>query len=171
MNEPVNQIINNWENKPQETARKLIDKYGYPQEATMSKLIWYNNGPWKRTIIHRDTIPHNFPHPHPDFLEQTIDYEVPLHLYDNLAVFDGSLTIDRTKGEVTSMCDQEAMNMLSINVLNDIVNGRRDVQVAKMFLAQTAYMYINMGVTSPYTEGFTFPKQHNTQDPGIMYFE
>ncbi|WP_068676863.1 hypothetical protein [Oceanobacillus sp. Castelsardo] len=167
----VNQILNTWKGKPLEGAKKIIKKYGNPNEATISKLIWYNNGPWKRTIVHRDTIPHNFPHPHPDFLEQTIDYRVPIHLYDDLAAFDGSTTIDRTKGEVTAMCDKEAMNILSLNVMNDIVNGHRDIQGAKLFLAQTAYMYIKMNVKSPYTEGLLFPKQYNTNNPGIIYFE
>ncbi|WP_164667260.1 hypothetical protein [Virgibacillus doumboii] len=171
MENNVNQILSNWEGKPLEGAKTIIQKYGYPQEATNSRLIWYNNGPWKRTIVHRESIPHNFPTPHPDFLEQTIDYHVPVHLYDAIAVFDGSAYPDRTKGEVTAMCDKEAMNFLSINVLNDIVHGQRDIQRAKMFLAQTAYMYLKQNVPSPYTEGLLFPTQANTADPGIVYFD
>ncbi|MFD1363272.1 hypothetical protein [Lentibacillus salinarum] len=171
MDEYINQILNHWEGEPLKGAKKIINKYGYPQEASLSKLTWHHNGPWKRTIVHRETVPHNFPHPHPDFLEQTIDYQVPLHLYDDITIFDGSLTIDRTKGEVSSMCDQEAMNMLSLNVMNDIVMGRCDIQGAKAFLAQTACRKLNMGVASPYTEELVFPKQYNTADPGICYFE
>ncbi|WP_106498386.1 hypothetical protein [Lentibacillus sp. Marseille-P4043] len=171
MVEYINQILTNWKGKPLESAKKLIKKYGHPQEITMNRLIWYHNGPWKRTIIYRETIPHNFPHPHPDFLEQVIDYRVPLHLYDDIAAFDGSTTIYRTKGEISAMCDMEAMNLLSLNVLNDIVMGRCDVEQAKIFLARTAYMYLKMDVASPYTEGLLFQKQHNTGDPGIIYFE
>ncbi|WP_010529705.1 hypothetical protein [Lentibacillus jeotgali] len=171
MDDYINRILMNWKNKPLETAKKMIDKYGYPQEATMDRLIWHHNGPWKHTIVHRETIPHHFPHPHPDFLEQAVDYCVPLELYDDIAVFDGSLNIDRTKGEISSMCDQEAMNILSLNVMNDIVMGRCDVRTAKEFLAYTAYMYLNMNEKSPYTEGLLFPKQYNTKDPGICYFK
>jgi hypothetical protein len=171
MEDYVQQILNNWAGRPLEKANELIQKYGYPQEASISKLTWYNNGPWKRTIIHRETVPHNFPHPHPDFLEQTIDYQVPVHLYDDIAAFDGSAYPDRTKGELSAMCDEEAMNFLSLNVVHDIVTGRRDVEGAKTFLAQTAYMYLKQNVSSPYTEGFIFPKQYNTADPGIIYFE
>jgi len=171
MDEYVNKILSGWKNEPLTGAKQIINKYGCPQEATMDRLIWHHNGPWKRTIIHRKTVPHNFPHPHPDFLEQTVDYQVPPRLYDDIAVFDGSLTIDRTKGEVTTMCDQEAMNMLSLNVMNDIVMGRCDIQSAKAFLANTAYMYLKMNVASPYTERLLFPKQYNTEEPGICYFE
>ncbi|QKY68276.1 hypothetical protein [Lentibacillus sp. CBA3610] len=171
MDKHPEQILKNWEGNPLKGAKEIIQKDGYPQEATESKLVWHHNGAWKRTIVHRETVPHNFPHPHPDFLEQTIDYQVPPQLYDDIVIFDGSLTIDRTKGEVTSMCDQEAMNLLSINIMNDIVMGRCDVQSAKAFLSDTAYMYLKMGQSSPYTEGFLFPRQFNTGDPGICYFE
>ncbi|MFT4413339.1 hypothetical protein ACLM5H_05720 [Fredinandcohnia humi] len=166
----VNQIISHWSGKPLEGAKTMIRKYGYPPEATMSRLIWYNNGPWKRTIVYRETVPHNFPTPHKDFLEQTIDYYVPLHLYDEVAMFDGSVYLDRTRGEASAKCHKEAMNFLSLNLLNDIATGQRDVQNAKLFYAQTAELFTKQNVKSPYTEGLLFPKQYNTADPGIVYF-
>ena len=107
----------------------------------------------------------------PDFLEQTIDYRVPIHLYDDITAFDGSTYLDRTKGEATAMCDKEAMNFLALNLMHEIAKGQRDVEGAKMFLAQTAYMYLEQNVSSPYTEGLIFPKQYNTADPGMIYFE
>jgi transposase len=51
--------------KPKEGARNMIKKYGLPNEATPSMLIWYNNGPWNKTIVHKEAIPHIFPKPHP----------------------------------------------------------------------------------------------------------
>lgn len=171
MENEINQILSHWEGDPLEGAYKIIRKYGYPQEVSMGKLTWYNNGPWKRTIVYRETVPHNFPTPHPDFLEQTIDYQVPVHLYDDIAAFDGSAYPDRTKGEASVMCDDEAMNFLGLNVMHEIVTGQRDVEGAKMFLAQTAFMYLKQNVSSPYTEGLIFPRQYNTADPGIIYFE
>ncbi|SDH69991.1 hypothetical protein SAMN05192534_109123 [Alteribacillus persepolensis] len=56
----ANQILSNWNGKPLEGAKTMIQKYGYPQEATISQLIWHHNGPWKRTAVRRDTVPHNF---------------------------------------------------------------------------------------------------------------
>ena len=76
----------------------MIKKYGDPQEATVSRLIWYNNGRWKRTIVHQDAVPHHFPTTHPDFLEQVINYKTPLDKFDDIAKFDGSTYPDRTKG-------------------------------------------------------------------------
>jgi hypothetical protein len=167
----LNQLLSNWQGAPLEGAMTMIRKYGYPQEATLSRLIWYNNGPWKRTIVYRDPVPHNFPTPHPDFLEQTIDYKVPISLYDQVAAFDGSVYLDRTRGEASAKCHKEAMNFLSLNLLNDIVTGKRDVEEAKSFYAQTAKQFSKYNISSPYTEGFLFPKQHNTADPGVIYFK
>jgi hypothetical protein len=170
MEEYVKQILSHWSGKPLEGAKAIIQKYGYPHEATMSRLIWYNNGPWKRTVVYKDTVPHHFPTPHKDFLEQTIDYYVPLHLYDDVAAFDGSVYLDRTRGEASAKCHKEAMNFLSLNLLNDIVTGQRDIENAKMFYAQTAYLFSKQNMKSSYTEGLLFPKQSNTADPGIAYF-
>src|SRR5699024_6059509 len=75
----LNQILSNWQEVPLEGPKTMINKYGYPDEATQSRLIWFNNGPWKRMIVYRDTVPHHFPTPHEDFLKQTINYQVPLH--------------------------------------------------------------------------------------------
>ncbi|NGS82616.1 hypothetical protein G6X37_09665, partial [Staphylococcus aureus] len=107
----------------------------------------YNSGPWKRTIVYKDPVPHNFPTPHLDFLKQTIDYKVPVHLYDAIAAFDGSVYLDRTTGEASAKCHEEAMNFLSLNLLNDIVTGKRDVQGAKAFYAQTAEQFTKYHIT------------------------
>jgi hypothetical protein len=166
----VERIVNNWQEKQREGALTIIQKYGYPQEATTSRLIWYNNGPWKRTIVHRDAVPHNFPTTHPDFLEQTIDYKTPVGLFDTIAMFDGSIYPDRTKGEVSAVCDKEPMNFLSINLLNDIVCGKRTVHDARSYYAETAARFIFQGISSPYIEGLLFQPQRHTADPDIRYF-
>ncbi len=51
---------------------------------------------------------------HTDLLEQFIDYKVPLDKYDDLAKFDGSVGVNRTKGELSARCDAEAHNLLAL---------------------------------------------------------
>jgi hypothetical protein len=145
----------------------MIKKYGLPNEATPSMLIWYNYGPWNKTIVHKETIPHNFPKPHPDFLEQTINYQIPLELFDDIAKFDGSVIVDRTKGTITARCHKEPMNFLSLNLVHDIVTKKRSVQDAHLFYGETVKKF-EQGIKNPYTEGFIFqlPK-YNTNDPDI----
>jgi hypothetical protein len=167
----IDQILTHWEGLPQETARQMIKKYGLPYEGTINRLIWHQNGPWKKTEITRYTNPHNFPTPHQDFLEQTVDYRIPVELADEITWFDGSVYIDRTVGEISARCHKEAMNMLSLNLVHDIVTGQRTVADARMFYAKTAEQFAKQNKTSPYTEQLLFPKQRLTNDPGISYFE
>ncbi|UOQ92690.1 hypothetical protein MUO14_20070 [Halobacillus shinanisalinarum] len=67
--ETVQAIVNDWNAMSKKSAHLTIEQYGPPNEATESRLIWYNNGPWKRTIVYRDEIPHDFPQPHTDVIE------------------------------------------------------------------------------------------------------
>ncbi len=158
-------VIQSWPQVSQEVAMKIMAKYGPPQEFTVSMLIWHNNGVWKRTIVNRDTIPHRFPVPHPDMLEQFVDYRVPLERYDDLAHYDGSVIVERTKGEISARCDKEEMNMLALNLAHDISTGRRTWQDARDFYAKTAMAFMG-GEKAPYTQSLMFkaPKG-TTADP------
>lgn len=147
--------IEAWPDIPQKVARTMLDKYGPPNEATPSRLIWYNNGPWKRTIVYRDEVPHNFPKPHVDVLEQFIDYRVPVEKFDELAAFDGSVIPERTKGEISARCDMEEMNFLALNLAHDIVTGKRTVDEARESYAETANAFM-MKRSAPYTEKLQF---------------
>jgi hypothetical protein len=49
--------------------------------------------------------------------------------------------LDRTKGEASAKCQKEEMNFLSLNLLNDIVTGKRTLEDAKNFYAQTAEQF------------------------------
>src|SRR5690625_5334496 len=166
----VEQILNTWEKDQREGAFKIIKKYGYPQEAIASRLIWYNNGSWKRTVVLRDAVPHNLSTNHMDFLEQTVDYRTPVELFDEIARFDGSCYPDRTRGEVTVICDKEEANFLLVNLFHDIVTGRRTVDEAKYFAAETEAKYTFENISSPYLDEKLFQKQRYTTDPGIQYF-
>lgn len=163
----VEQILAGWTGKPLEGARLMIRKYGIPDGASIEMLVWYNNGPWKRTIIYRQPVPHNFPMPHQDYLEQTIDYAVPPDRFDDIAKFDGSVIMDRTKGEVSARCHEEAMNLLTLNLVHDIVTGKRNVKEARKFYAETAVMHSIHYQPSPYTTRLLFPIPQNTADPDV----
>ena len=132
----VEQIIAGWKSKPQEVARKMIAKYGQPNEATATRLIWFNNGPWKRTELVNEEIPHQFPKPHHDMLLQAINYRVPPDKFDELAEYDGSVIAERTKGEIMARCDMEEANFLALNLAHEIVTGKKSVNDARKFYAE-----------------------------------
>src|SRR5215208_4026966 len=77
MSDPLDELLQTWPEMPRAAAQLLIAQYGPPAEMTPPSLTWGPAGPWKRTILYRDEVPHHFPKPHTDFLEQFIDYRVP----------------------------------------------------------------------------------------------
>ncbi|MBW3624333.1 MAG: hypothetical protein KY468_13075 [Armatimonadetes bacterium] len=160
----VEALTADWPKMSKSAANEVIKKYGLPNEGMPSRLIWYNTGPWKRTIVNRDEIPHNFPQPHSDVLEQFIDYQVPPERVSDLARFDGSVIVERTKGEVSARCDMEAANILAINLMHEIVTGKRTVEEAREFYSETSAAYV-MNRPAPYAEAFQFPlPQGDTTD-------
>jgi hypothetical protein len=165
----VERIVEGWPKMAQKSAREIIGKYGAPNEAIDSRLIWYENGPWKRTICYRDEIPHHFPNPHSDTLECVIDYQVPLEKVTEVLKFDGSITVERTSGEISSRCDMEAANFLALNMVHEIVTGNMTAEQARDFLTETAAAYA-VSRSAPHAErlmfdvptGQTSEKDHTT---------
>ena len=151
----VEAIVAEWPAMSKQGANEIIGKYGPPNEATDSRLIWYNNGPWKRTICYRDEVPHHFPNPHSDVVESFIDYRVPPEMFSELAKFDGSVIVERTKGEVSARCDMEAANFLAINLMHEIVTGKLTAAQARKVYTETAAAYV-VSRSAPYAEAFQF---------------
>lgn len=162
--ETVERIIKDWPAMSRKNTNQMIDKYGLPNEATPSRLIWFNNGVWKRTIVYRDEVPHNFPQPHSDTLEQFIDYHVPVEKFTELAKFDGSVIVERTKGEVSARCDMEPANILALNLMHEIVSGKLTAEQAREKYSEETAAYVS-NRPAPYAEKLQFeiPKE-NTMD-------
>jgi hypothetical protein len=125
-------IVKTWPKVSRQTAIVMINKYGLPNEASETRMIWHNNGPWRRSVIYAEEIEHRFPTPHRDVLEQYIPYRVPVEKFNELGLFDGSVRIDRTKGEMSARCEGEEANFLALNLANEIVQGRKDAEAARL---------------------------------------
>lgn len=151
----VGRLLEDWPAPQRNIAEQMIEKYGLPNEATPTKLFWYRNGPWKRTELSRDVVAHNWPAPHSDFLTQTIDYRVPPEMVHLVAMFDGSIVVDRTRGEVSARCDSEAANVLGLNMVHEIVTGTRTVEDARRTSTESTVAY-NLGRSAPYAERLLF---------------
>jgi hypothetical protein len=152
----VEKHIAGWKQKPRETATLLIGKYGLPHEATAQRLIWHGNGPWKRSELVNEEIPHDFPMPHHDLLLQTIDYRVGAATkVGALFEYDGSVIVERTKGELAARCDKEEANFLAINLAHDVVLGKRNVEDARKFYAESIALMMK-GKPNEYVQGFRF---------------
>ena len=157
-------IIESWPEAQKNVALQMLAKYGPPNEATPTKLFWYGNSPWKRTVISQDVVAHNWPAPHSDFLTQYIDYKVPPEKISAVDQFDGSILVDRTRGEIAARCDSEAANVLGMNMVHEIVTGKRTAQEARKTSEQNTIAY-NLGRDAPYAERLLFEvPQGGTED-------
>ena len=160
----VEALVADWPKMAKSAADEIIKKYGQPNEAIPSRLIWYDNGPWKRTVVYRHEIPHNFPQPHTDVVEQFIDYHVPPEKFSELAKFDGSVIVERTAGEVSARCDMEAANFLALNMMHEIVTGKLTAEEARKVYSENTSAYV-MNRSAPYAEAFQYePPRGETAD-------
>lgn len=166
MNRSMNQMLSVWPAKQREMAMVLMSKYGQPSVSGDRLLVWYNKGPYKMTALSRDAVPHHFPMPHMDFLAQTVMHNVPIERFDDLAEYDGSVWVHRTRGEITAQCDMEELNNLALNLAHEVAMGRRSVQDARMMYAKTAMAFKQGDRSSPYTQTIMFQQMPNAADPG-----
>lgn len=158
-------LIKEWPEQAQEAAQLVIDQYGEPDEATDTQLVWHSVGQWKRIIASRAFYSHNFPAPHFDSVESVIDYRVPVDKISQLGEFDGSVVVKRTVGEVSARCHDEQANNLALNLMHDIVAGKKDVEQARNYYAKEFADYRRKKPT-PYMDKLRFtPGQGNTADP------
>lgn len=152
----VEQMIASWPEASRMAATDMIQKYGQPQEVTASMLMWRDNGPWKWTKVSRETIQHDFPMSHPDLLEQAIDYRAPVDKYDDLAQYDGSVMVERTKGEMSARCDKEGANFLAINLANDVATGKKTAGEARTYYAAAIKRFMGTKEMDPYMQKIQF---------------
>lgn len=158
----VDKIIAQWPNRPKLGAEQMLAKYGMPQEATVEQLIWRNQGPYKRITVTKSEDHHDFPKPHTDFMEHTINYAVSANKADELSSYDGSLTFDRTRGEMSARCDLEGHNILTLNLAHDIVTGKKSTDEARKAFGENV-VADTQGKYPPYTTALQFePKKSGT---------
>lgn len=151
----IQQLIADWIPAAKQAAQSMLQKYGTPQEATQQRLVWHNNGPWKRTMVINEAIQHNFPVPHHDVLEQAINLEVATDHYDDLARFDGSVIAERTRGELIARCNKEPANFLALNLAHDIIQGKKTAEEARQAYTQ-AIKSLQQGQKPQYTQALQF---------------
>jgi hypothetical protein len=157
-------VIQSWPKEAKKSAEMMIQKYGTPDEITAMRLVWHDNGPWKRTIVTKEETDHAFPMPHKDVLEQVIDYRVPTDKVDELAKYDGSVIVERTKGELSARCDKEEANFLALNLANDVATGKKEPEEAREEYAKTI-KDLMAGKKDPYVQKLQFAAQRSAADP------
>ena len=161
--------VSAWPERPRLAVNAMFAKYGAPVEVSSESVVWQNAGPFKRIMVTKNEVPHDFPTPHMDFLEHTISYNVPTDKVDDLVAFDASMTINKTGGEMSARCDLEGHNVLTLNLARDIINGTKTVEAARTAFAENVVAdfggqhptYVEKLQFKPATEGVLFPDKPN----------
>ncbi len=131
--EDLKKHVSGWSKEAEEASDFMFKKYGSPNGMTPEMVVWTEVKPFKRSILYKEPVTHKFPMEHKDVLEHFIDYKAPeAQKVAELWQFDGSVILERTKGEMSARCDKEAANILALNLADDIVNGKRSVEEARM---------------------------------------
>ena len=157
------EIVEGWPDESKEAAKLVLEKYGEPQEATESQLVWHRVGPWKRIVASKTFWKHDFPAPHYDSVESVVDFRVPPEHFSALAEFDGSVVAERTAGEVSARCHDEEANNLALNLAHDIVTGEKTVDEARAYYAKEFRDY-RRGLPTPYMDELRFEPRRDTPD-------
>jgi hypothetical protein len=158
-------VIQNWPGRSRSTARALIAKYGEPSRFSDNDLVWFKNGPWRKTVVYRNS-PLGFMHGK-DIVEQSIGYAVPEGKIAALKSFDSRIRYDKGNKELSSRAENESLNFLALNLADEIVNDKRNADEARDFYRKTTKLS-ESGKTSAYTDGFLFPlsvDNSSTQNP------
>jgi len=160
----MERMMAGWPKASREAAMFMVNKYGAPMHMNEHMAMWGKTGPWKRTVVYNYEVNHQFPGPHTDVMQQWVDYRVPTAMYDELAMYDGSVVAERTNGELSARCDLEAANFLAINLAHEIATGKRTAEDARRMYAEQI-MAMKAGRPAPYTERLMFtPTMGGTMD-------
>jgi hypothetical protein len=82
----------------------------------------------------------------------------------DIARYDGSCLVDRTAGEAGARCDGEGANMVTLNLMHEIIIGQRTVDEAREKYAEQISAYM-LGRPAPYAEALLFqPPSGGTAD-------
>jgi len=157
-------VLWTWPSSSEKTAQAMIQKYGQPGRVTEDSLIWYNNGPWKKTVVHREASDGEDGTTATGILEQTITYQLPENRFAALDTFTRGMLGDLRRSELSSRSNSEKKNFLAINLAEEIITGQKTLEQAHVFYYKQLDL-MEAGKSSRYTEGFLFPVDNDSARP------
>lgn len=101
----------------------VMNYWGMPNVLTHNKAIWFKIGGFDRVMIKDESVAHNQPKFHLDFLYCTKVNPVPPEFQGQLAEFMPNLLFDGLKNEVTIRCNSMITNAVALGFVEDVVNG------------------------------------------------
>jgi hypothetical protein len=148
-------VIQSWPGRSRDEARVMIAKYGEPTGYDGRSLVWYKNGPWRKTVVYRRAPGSFLGYRVKDVLEQSIAYVVPQGKIAALKHFDDRLRFDQANGQLSSRSASESLNYLALNLAHEIVTEKRSAEEARSAYQKTTKL-AESGKSSEYMERLLF---------------
>ena len=105
-------------------AEKMIKAFGQPDEVAETTLSWNSiEPPFDRVWIVDESIPHDFPAPHRDYVYSSMKMKIPNDMLETLGHASGSIIYDGLKMEVTARCGSLYANAATLGFVKDLVDG------------------------------------------------
>ena len=117
--------LSKWEHKDAaKYAQELIDEYGEPDVITDSMVLWKGGiSEFDQTYVKDESIPHDSPKPHHDFVYSTMEIDIPEDLMEAVAKASESIIVDQLKNEVTARCGDIFANAITLGFVQKLVAG------------------------------------------------
>ena len=125
--------LKNWKHDDAKTyAEALIKEYGQPDEVTETMIKWNKLGSFgegeMETYVLDESIPHDFPAPHKDYVYTTMNIKVDSDMLDTLGHVTGSIIYDGLKETITARCGSLYANAATMGFVKDMVDGKVPVE-------------------------------------------
>ena len=114
-----------WRRKDAATyAKVLVSHFGKPKIIGPDMLAWDDKAGFTKVWVIDESVAHDFPVPHKDFVYSTRTIKVPPALVGKLAAVTGSIMVDGLKREVTARCGMLIKNAVTLGFVEDVVRGK-----------------------------------------------
>lgn len=116
-------VIRSWPAESREPAGWIVHGHHEPDEVSDEQLVWKHVAPWHQVIATREFESRDWPVPHTASVRSIIRYQVPesaAALVDELAL---PIDVDRDRGLVTTLGPDLRTNLLTLNLMHDVVTG------------------------------------------------
>lgn len=147
-------VTENWSDYSRLQAARLMEEYGPPDKVGHAELVWNDKGVWKRIRVW-DVTPYYDSNTGSPNLEQTVSYPVLPETRAQLAALGRKVQVSSDGTELSARGTSETANLLSLNLAEEILAGRRSPADAARFYESMINLSIS-GKSSPYLERLLF---------------
>lgn len=119
--------LDSWQHEDAKAyAKELTEKYGDPDAVTDNMVLWEDNriSKFKKVYVLDESIAHDSPSPHRDFVYSRMEIDVPEDLMEAIAKASESIIVDQLKNEVTARCGDIIANAITLGFVQKLVDGK-----------------------------------------------